>query len=32
VKENSDPGGEIRISILFNVDLRVLAKRFAGVK
>jgi hypothetical protein len=29
-KENVEPGGEIRISILFNMDLKELARRFSG--
>jgi hypothetical protein len=29
-KENADPGGEIRISILTNIDLHELAKRLGG--
>jgi len=31
-KENADTGGEIRISGLFNIDLKELARRFGGGK
>ncbi|MEA2236296.1 MAG: hypothetical protein QOC81_1020 [Thermoanaerobaculia bacterium] len=29
-KENADPGGEIRISLVFNIDARELTKRLGG--